>query len=101
MSELKQKFISKTSIKIVIFAFLMTVILFIAQSVSPIVSNNLALGQMQNSDEAFVIMNTYNKLRPIFNYTMVGICVLFVISIVKDVIKFIKNIKDIENEKEN
>lgn len=101
MNELKQKFISKTAIKIVIFAFLMTVILFIAQSVSPIVSNNLALGQMQNSDEAFVIMNTYNKFRPIFNYTMVGICVLFVISIVKDVIKFIKNIKDIENEKEN
>lgn len=101
MNELKQKFISKTAIKIVIFAFLMTIILFIVQSVSPIVSNNLALGQMQNSDEAFVVMNTYNKLRPIFNYTMVGICILFVISIIKDAIKFTKNIKDIENEKEN
>lgn len=101
MNKLKQEFISKTAIKTIIFVLIMTTILFIAQSVSPIVSNNLALGQMQNSDEAFVIMNTYNKSRPIFNYTMVGICILFVISIVKDTIKFIKNIKNIENEKEN
>ena len=98
MNELKRKFISKTAIKIVIFVFLMTIILFIAQSISPVVSNNLALGQMQNTDEAFVVMNTYNKLRPMFNTAMVGVCVLFVISIVKDVFKFAKNIKEIEKE---
>lgn len=98
MNELKRKFISKTAIKIVIFAFIMTIILFIAQSVSPIVSNNLALGQMQNTDEAFVVMNTYNKVRPMFNTSMVGVCILFVISIVKDVFKFVKNIKEIEKE---
>ena len=98
MNELKQKFISKTAIKIVIFVFLMTIILFIVQSISPVVSNNLALGQMQNTDEAFVVMNTYNKLRPMFNTAMVGVCVLFVISIVKDVFKFAKNIKEIEKE---
>lgn len=98
MNELKQKFISKTAIKIVIFAFIMTIILFIAQSISPIVSNNLALGQMQNTDETFVVMNTYNKVRPIFNTAMVGVCILFVFSIVKDVFKFVKNIKEIEKE---
>lgn len=98
MNELKQKFISKTAIKIVIFAFLMTIVLSIAQSVSPVISNYIALDQMQNSDEAFVVMNTYNKLRPIFSMSMVGICVLFVISVVKDIIKFVKNVKDIEKE---
>ena len=101
MKDLTKKFISKTIIKMIIFAILMSVILFIAQSVSPIVSNNLALGQMQNSDEAFVVMNTYNKARPIFNTIMVGICGLFTVAIAKDTYKFVKIIKTAEKEKEN
>ena len=96
--KLKSSFISKTAVKIVIFVFIMSIILFIAQSASPIVSNSLAIGQMQNSDEAFVVMNTYNKVRPMFSMAMIGICILFAISIVKDTIKFVKNIKDVEKE---
>ena len=101
MKDLTKKFISKTIIKVIIFAFLMSIILFVARSVSPIVSNNLALGQMQNSDEAFIVMNTYNQSRPIFNTTMVGICGLFAVAIAKDTFKFVKIIKTAEKEKEN
>ena len=101
MNELKSKFISKLAIKVIIFVFIMTVVLFIAQSVSPIMTNYLALGQMQNSDEAFVVMNTYNRFQPVIRIIFVGICILFTTSLVKDTYKFVKNINELKNEKEN
>lgn len=101
MNELKSKFIAKLAIKVVIFALIMTAVLFIAQSVSPVMSNYLALGQMQNSDEAFVVMNTYNKFQPVIRIIFVGICILFATGLAKDTYKFVKNINEIKNEKEN
>lgn len=101
MRELTQKFIRKTVIKFIVFIFLMTMVLIIAQSVSPIITNNLALGQMQNSDEAFVVMSTYYKIRPILTTIMVGISILFAVAIAKDTYKFVKIVKNTEKEKGN
>lgn len=101
MRELKTKFITKLATKIIIFAFIMTIILIISQSVSPIITNYISLDQMQNSDEAFVVMNTYNKIQPVIRIVFVGICILFATSLAKDTYKFVKNINEIKNEKEN
>ena len=104
-TELTKQFIKKTIRKIVIFAFFMIVITSIFQSMSPIVSNEIALGQMQNSNEAFVLMETFNKIRPIRTAVYTGIIVWFVYTIGRDIYKFAKTIKETEtnviNEKEN
>lgn len=101
--ELTKQFVKKTIRKIVIFAFLMIVITAITQSMSPIVSNNLALTQMQNSDETFVLMDTYNKIRPIFSLVYSVIIVWFVYGIGRDTYKFVKALGNNNNDinKEN
>lgn len=99
-SELTKHFVRKLVKKGVIFAFLMIVVTAVGQSIAPIVTNNLALTQMQNSDEMFVAMETYSKLKPIVNITYAGIFVWFGCGIVKDICKFNKSINT-TNEKEN
>lgn len=94
-------FIKKLAIKVIIFTFIMVMVLFMMQSISPVVTNHLALSQMGNSDEAFVIFNTYNRFRPVFKYVFTGICILFTVYVAKDTYKFVKNIKNIEKEKDN
>lgn len=88
------KFIIKTASKIIIFAFLMIVAAAIMSSLSPVVSNEIALGQMQNSDEAFILMNTYNKVRPVISAVFTGITIWFTCTIVRDTYKFFKNQKE-------
>lgn len=94
-----KKFVIKIIRKCVVFALLMIVVAAIGQSVSPIVSNQVALGQMQNSDEMYVLMNTYNKIRPIVSFAFAGIILLFTGTIARDIYKFVKT--TIENKKEN
>lgn len=62
-NKLIKEFVKKSVVKTVIFTIVMCIIASIAQSLSPVVSNALALTQMQNSDEMYVLMNTYNTLR--------------------------------------
>lgn len=88
------KFIYKMATKIIMFSFLMIVAAAVVQSLSPVVSNEIALGQMQNSDEAFIIMSTYNKMRPIISAAFAGIIAWFTCTIVRDIYKFFKNQKE-------
>ena len=91
-----KKFITKTAIKIVIFVVVMILVAGLLHSISPIMTNQIALGQMQNSDEAFVFMNTYNNVKPVANLVLTLVCVWFGYTIIHDVYKFIKNISNIE-----
>lgn len=91
-----KKFITKTAIKIVIFVVAMIFVTALLHSINPILTNQIALGQMQNSDEAFVFMNTYNNIKPIANLALTLVCVWFGYTIVRDTYKFIKNISNIE-----
>ena len=96
-----KKFVIKIIRKCVVFALLMIIVAAIGQSVSPIVSNQMALGQMQNSDEMYVLMNTYNKVRPIISFAFAGIILWFTSTIARDIYKFVKTINTTENKKEN
>lgn len=99
-NELITRFVKKTIRKTILFAFLMIVVASVAQAISPVVTNEMALGQMQNSNEAFILMNTYSKVRPIANAAYAGIIVWFTYTICCDVYKFTKAI-NAENKKEN
>lgn len=96
-----KKFVIKTIRKCVVFTLMMIVVGAIGQSVSPIASNQMALGQMQNSDEMYILMDTYNKVRPIVSVAFAGIILWFTSTIARDIYKFVKTINTTENKKEN
>ena len=99
-NELIKRFIKKTAVKIVIFAIVMILASAIFQSMSPVVTNEMAMTQMENSNEMFVMMESYNKIKPMFNTAYSLIILLFVYSIIRDSYKFIRNINNDFN-KEN
>ena len=66
-NELTKQFVKKTILRTMIFTFIMIAVTAISQSIAPIVDNNLALTQMENSDALFIAMNAYNKIKPIFS----------------------------------
>ena len=80
--------------KTVIFLFLMIILTAIGQSVSPVISNSMALTQMQNSNEMYMLMNTYNKVRPIINLVYVFVASYFIGNISRDIYKFVKTVSE-------
>ena len=105
--ELTKQFIKKTIRRTLIFAFVMIVVAAIGQSMSPIISNELALTQMQNDNAMYVAMNTYNRIKPIFNSLYSCVILWFVYTLGRDTYKFVKinnntaNNVNGTNEKEN
>lgn len=84
-----KKFIIKTTIKVLIYAIISTIAL--SMLTSPVITNELALTQMQNSDELYVLMDTYNKVRPFISIVYGLITALFAGTTIYDTYKFIKN----------
>lgn len=99
-SELIKRFVKKTIWKVIVFTFLIIVFTSITQAMSPVITNEIALTQMQNSNEMFVLMDTYSKFRPVVNLIFAGVIVWFTYTIGRDVYKFVKTINP-KNEKEN
>lgn len=98
-SELTKQFVKKIIRKVVLFAFLMIILTAVGRSIAPVVSNELALTQMQNSNEMYVLMNTYNKIRPIINLAYVFIAGYFAGTIYRDISKFVKTVSEEDAEK--
>jgi hypothetical protein len=73
--------------------------LVIAALEQPIITNEIAMGQMQNDDTMFVIMDMYNRLKPVFSTAYTLAIILFVCTLGRDTYKFVKNNNN--NEKEN
>lgn len=99
-TELTKQFVKKTIRRTLIFAFVMFIVAAIGQSIEPMVTNELALTQMQNDNVMFVAMNAYNKIKPIFNALYSLIILWFVYTLGRDTYKFVKTTNN-ENEKEN
>ena len=100
-AELTKQFVKKTVRRTFVFVFIMIVVSAISQSLAPVITNELALTQMENSNELFILMNTYNKIKPIFNALYSCAILWFVLTLGRDTYKFAKSINNIENEKEN
>ena len=83
-----KKFITKTAIKVIIYAIISTIVLTLLNS--PIISNNIALGQMQNDDSLFVLMETYNRVKPFISVIYGLITAVFACTTISDTYKFIK-----------
>ena len=98
--ELTRRFLKKTYIKLVIFTIIMSLLSAIGNSVNTIVTNELAMTQMQHSDMAFVVMTTYSKIKPVISIVYSCVVLWFVYTLVRDTRKFAKTINP-EHNKEN
>ena len=87
-----KKFIIRTTIKVLIYAIISTIALSLLTN--PIISNELALGQMQNSNELYLLMETYNKVRPFISIIYGLVTILFASTTVYDIYKFIETKKN-------
>lgn len=83
-----KKFIIKTVIKIILYAIISTIALSLLTN--PVITNELALGQMQNSNELYLLMETYNKIRPFVSIIYGLITALFAATTIHGIYKFIK-----------
>lgn len=92
-----KKFIIKNTIKVIVFIIISTIAMTLLQS--PVISNEIAMGQMQNDNTLFMLMETYNNLRPIVSLIYGCIVVWFAATVGLDIYKFIKTKIKGENEK--
>ena len=87
-----KKFIIKTAIKIFIYAIISTIAFNFLTG--PIITNELALGQMENSNELYVLMDSYNYIKTIASVIYGFITVIFVATVTNNVYDFIKTRKN-------
>lgn len=83
-----KKFIIKIAIKVLIFAIIST----IARSLltTPIITNELALLQMEHSNGLYLLMETYNRVKPFISIIYGFITAVFAVTTISDTYKFIK-----------
>jgi hypothetical protein len=97
-----KKFIIKLTIKILCLITCLFVVSNISETAGVIISNYVALEQMNNSDTAFILMETYNN---VVKSMGAGVMTLFTVGFIiwmgADTYKFIKIKEKIKNEKES
>lgn len=91
-----KKFIVTIAIKVFAFGIISAIALTLFQT--PLITNELALGQMENSDSLFMLMDGYYKIRPWITGIYSFITVLFIGHIGISIFNFIKKLKE-EKEK--
>ena len=82
------RFIIRTVLKIIIYAILSTIALSLLTST--VITNELALTQMENSNELYMLMETYNKIRPFISIIYGLITCWFASTTIYDIYQFIK-----------
>ena len=87
----------KLFIKFIILSALVIIYNAFVQTVSPIISNQLAMQQMQNYDTSSIGIQLYQYLT---NYCWIVFIILIVIMFRKDITNIIKKIKEKMNNEE-
>lgn len=85
-----KKFIIKILSRVVKFAALMIITLAIIEN--PILRNEVALGQMENSTSAFMLLGMYFSFQNIAKFVMGLIVLWFIWDIAREIYKLIKSI---------
>jgi hypothetical protein len=69
---------------------LMLIVTVASNTMMPVFSNEIAMTQMQNDNASFIMMDAYNRIRPMFTVIYYGIVAWFVYWIGRDIYKFAK-----------
>lgn len=83
-----KKFIIRTFVKIMFFAIASTIVF--SMLTNPVIDNELALGQMENSNELYLLMEAYNKVKHYVSVIYGFVTALFAGTTIYDTYKFIK-----------
>lgn len=83
-----KRFIARTLVKIISYATITIIMLSLLNSA--VITNDIALGQMQHSDEVYVIMTMYEHMKHIIYFVYNCITVGFAGTIIYDIYKFIQ-----------
>ncbi len=87
-----KKFVIKTVAKVIFLVMLSVIVMTFVES--PTITNDIAMGQMENSDTLFLINEMYNKARPIIHWTYRVIVFIVGLTIGWDIYKLIKYKKE-------
>lgn len=90
------RFIVRILTKTIIYT-IFSIVTFILLNSQPIITNNIALGQMENSNELYLLMEIYNRVKPFVSIIYGCITTGFVGTTIYDTYKFIQK----ENKGEN
>lgn len=82
------KFTIKLITKIIIYAIISAIALTLLFA-SPVISNELAMTQMGNSNELYLLMENYNRIKHLVSIVYGLITTLFVGTTIYDTYKFI------------
>ena len=85
-----KRFFTRLLTRLVMFAALMIVVLALIES--PVLTNEIGLGQMENSNAAFMMLGMYFSIRNILIAVVWLVVFLYACSIIRDTYKFIKSI---------
>ena len=88
------KFIKKVILKIILLTIICVAIISFLNAGTAIINNSIALEQFENSDTWFIMMEMYNNfLKPTCYTSVILVSSYIVVTIIFDIIKFIKNKK--------
>lgn len=88
--------ISKSMVKIFVAIVLCAILSMAVANFAPHISNDMAIGQLENDDMSWTAMQTWNNIILFVPVAQAGIGIVCGLSVGKDTIKYIKNRK--ENE---
>ena len=91
-----KSFIKRIIARVLIFGILMFLVSVLFQAMAPVINNDIAMTQMQNTDASLILMETYEKIKPLATLAKTLIIAWFSVTITHDTYKFVKH-----NEKEN
>lgn len=83
--------IFKKVIVYIIIAVILTVALsWVEAALMPVLTNDMALGQLENDDAAFIAWESWNRLQVAFTYIKIGIWAVCGFTVGKNVYKYYK-----------
>lgn len=91
-----KRFIKKTAIKIIVLIMFIAIALAIFDAIQPVMTNEIAMGQMQTDNAPYVTWELYNNLIPIVGLVFTIVVGGIIFNIGSGIYKFIK-MKNKEN----
>ena len=92
------RFIFRMTLKLIAIVLIGVLVTYI---LSPVITNQLAMTQMENSNEMYVYISTVAKVKPIVMAVSNIIVLALFVGIGIDIRKLVKSINNCKNEKEN
>lgn len=83
--KLRTKYITRITIKVIVMIVFLSVLGIIWSSIAPVVTNEMAMGQMENDHTGFIAWEIYQKIDNFVPFIMALLALPFLYSTGKDV----------------